>query len=96
MESSTPIRKDIYIHEDDTSNSEHVLVESSMPVQVTRYSLVTPVIEDGIEYETVTTSVVTSSESLESPRVNCQIHTYFSHEKKPIHLLNLDPFPKES
>ena len=56
MESSTPIRKDIYVHEDDTSDSEHVLLESSMPVQVARYSLVTPMIEDGIEYETVATS----------------------------------------
>jgi len=26
----------------------------------------------------------------------CQTHTYFSHEEKSVHLLNLDPFPKES
>jgi len=29
---STPIPDDSYVHEDDTSDSEHVLVESSMPV----------------------------------------------------------------
>ena len=32
-----------------------------------------------------------------SPREDCQIHTYFSYEeKKLVHLLNLDPFSKES
>ena len=74
MESSTLIL-DIYIHEDDTSNFEHVLLDSRMHVQVARYSLATPMIEDGIEHETVATSIVTSSKPLESPRVDCQTHT---------------------
>jgi len=51
--------------------------------------------EDGIKHETVVTSVVTSSKPSEPPRANCQIHTYFSHEKL-VHLLNSDPFPKDS
>jgi len=34
VESSTPISDNIYIHEVDTSDSEHVLVESSIPVQL--------------------------------------------------------------
>jgi len=38
VESSPPI-PDIYIHENDISDSEHVLVESSMLVYVTRYLL---------------------------------------------------------
>ena len=42
MESSTPIRKDIYVHEDDTSDSEHELMEFSMPIHVVRYLLATP------------------------------------------------------
>jgi len=54
-------------------------------------------IEDMIEHETVATNIVTSSKPLDSSRADCQIHTYFSHEeKKPVHLLNLDSFPKES
>ena len=58
MESSTPIPDDIYVHADVASDSEYVLVESSMPVQVARYSLATPMREDGIEYETIATSAV--------------------------------------
>jgi len=38
---------------DDTSDSEHVIVESNMFVHFSRYSLATPMIEDGIEYETI-------------------------------------------
>ena len=75
MESSTLILDDIYIHEEDTSDFEHVLVESRMHVQVARHSLATAMIEDGIEHETVATSIVTSSKPLESPRVDCQTHT---------------------
>jgi len=58
VKSTTPIPNDIYVHEDDTSDYEHVLVESSMLVQVARCSLVTSMIEDGIEHETIATSVV--------------------------------------
>ena len=39
LESSTPIPDDTYVHDDGISDFEHVLVESSMPIQVTRYSL---------------------------------------------------------
>jgi len=39
VESSTPISDDIDVLEDDTSDFEHVLVESNMPLQVARYSL---------------------------------------------------------
>jgi len=62
-----------------------------MPVHVSRYALATPMIEDGIEHETVDTSVVTSSKPSESrsPRADYQIHTFFLYEKKrPVHLLN--------
>jgi len=43
-----------------------------------RYSFATLMIGDGIEHETVATSIITSNKP-ESPRVDCQIHTYFSH-----------------
>jgi len=39
VESSIFIHDDINISEDDTSDFEHVLLESSMPIQVARYSL---------------------------------------------------------
>ena len=58
---------DIYVHENDTNDSEHVLVKSNMSIQVVRYLLATPMIKDEIEYEIVATSVVTSSNSSESP-----------------------------
>ena len=97
MGSSTPISDDIYVHEDDNSDSKHVLVESGMLVQVARYSLTTSKIEDEIEHKIVVTSVVISTKPSKSHRADCQIHTYFLHkEKKPVHLLNLNPFPKES
>lgn len=70
VECSTPIPND----EDDTSNFKHVLVESSMPVQVVGYSLSTPMVEEGIEHEIVVTNVI-SSKPLESPHTDCQIHT---------------------
>ena len=57
VESSTVMPDDIDILEDDTSDFEYVWVESSVLIQVARYSLVIPIIEDGIEYETVDTSV---------------------------------------
>ena len=58
VKSGTHIPNNIYVPEDDTSDSEHVLIESSMPVQIARYSLATSMREDEIEHETVTTSVV--------------------------------------
>ena len=53
-------------------------------------------IEDGIEHETVVASVITSNKPSESCHIDCQIHTYFSHEKKSTHLLKLNLFPKKS
>ena len=94
-ESSTSIPNDIYIHEDDISDSEYALVKYSMSEQVARCSLVIPIIEDEIEYEIVATSVITSSKSLESPCAEYHIQTYFSHEKKSVHFMNLDLFHKE-
>ena len=44
-----------------TSDVVDALVECSIPIQIVRYSLVTPMIKDEIEYEIVATSVVTSS-----------------------------------
>jgi len=63
---STLIPDDIYIHENDTNDYEHVLVKSSVSMQIARYSLATPMIEDMIEHETVATSVIASSEPSES------------------------------
>ena len=37
LDSSTLRPDDIYVHEDDISDCEHVLVESSMLVQIARY-----------------------------------------------------------
>jgi len=68
-----------------------------MLIQIASYSLATPMIEDVIEHEIVATIVVTSSKPLQSPRTDCQIHKYFSHEeKKSVHLLSLDLILKES
>jgi len=69
--SSTPIPDDIDISEDDTRDSEGVLVKSIMPVQVARYSLVIPIIEDINEHEAIDTSVVTAGKSSEFSRADC-------------------------
>jgi len=61
VDSSTPILNEVHVSSEDTSDFEYVLVESSIHVHVARYSLARPMIEDEIEYETVATSVVTSS-----------------------------------
>ena len=50
---STHALDDIDVLEDDISDFECVLVESSMPIQVARYSLAILMIEDGIEVVTV-------------------------------------------
>jgi len=73
VESSTPIPSDIYVHEDDTSESEYVLVESSMLIQV---ALATPMIGNKIKHEIIATSVVTFSKPSESSSTKCQIHAY--------------------
>ena len=63
-----------------------------MHIQVARYSLVTSIIEDGIEH-----SIITSNKPSESSCTDCQVYTYFSHERRSrFYLLNLDSFPKES
>jgi len=42
-------------------------------------------------------SHLVSTKSSQFSRADCHIHIYFSHEKKkPVHLLHLDSFPKES
>ena len=46
-------------------------MESSIHVQVAKYSLAIPMIEDEIEHETVDTSVVTCSNPLEFSRAGC-------------------------
>ena len=42
-----------------------------MPVHVARYSLIIPMIENGIEHETIDTSVITSNKSSEFSRADC-------------------------
>ena len=71
VESRTLIHDDIDVSEDDTSDFEHVLVKFTMSVQVARFSLAIPMIEDEIENETVDTSVVTSSKPYEFSRADC-------------------------
>ena len=93
VEFSTPIPNDIYVHEDNTSDSEYVLTESSLHVHVVRYSLATSMIVDEIEHKTNATSIVTYNKLSEFLLRGYRIHTYFSHEeKKLIHLLNLHMF----
>ena len=58
VESGTFIHDDIDVSEDDTSDSEHILVESRMLVQIARYSLATLMIEDRIKHETDVDSIV--------------------------------------
>jgi len=65
VESSTLIPDDIEVLEDETSDFEHVLMESNIPVQVVGYSLAIPMIENGIEHETVDTNVITFNKKLE-------------------------------
>ena len=51
-----------------------------MPVQVARCSLVIPVIEEKIEYDTIDTNIVTFSKTSEFHRANCGyvVALYFS------------------
>jgi len=70
-ESSTHILDDINVSENDTSDLEHAIMESSMPIQVTRYSLVILMIEVEIEHVTVDTSIVTSSKPSEFSGADC-------------------------
>ena len=69
--SSSPICYDTDVSEDNTSDLEHVSAESSMPVQVARYSLAIAMIEVGREYETVDASINTSSNPSEFFRADC-------------------------
>ena len=72
-------------------------MQSSIPVHITRYSLVTPMLVEETGSETIVTSLITFSKPSESPRADCQTHIYSSHEEKRlVHLLNLDLFLKES
>ena len=71
LHSYTPILDDIDVSENDTSDSEYVLVESSMPIQVARYSLFIPMIEDGIKLDTVDSNTITSNKSSEFSYTDC-------------------------
>ena len=66
VESGTPL--DVDSHAYDISESVPELVESSVSSQISKYSFVTPLIEDDIEHETVNSSVVTSSVPSKFPR----------------------------
>ena len=71
VEFSTPILDATDVSENDTSDSEHILVKSSIPVQVAMYSLNISMIENGIEHKMVDTSVITSDKSFEFFRTDC-------------------------
>jgi len=94
----TSIIDEVHASSECTSDSKYELVESSIPIQIVKYSLPTPMLDDGIESETIASSIITSSKpSIPSCTADCQTHTYFSQEqKRPVHLLNLNPFSKES
>ena len=71
VKSSTLIPNDSDVSKDDISDSEHILVESSMLVQVARYSLFISMIEDRTEQEIVDTNVITSGKSSDFSCVDC-------------------------
>ena len=60
VESGITLTVDDHIH--DTSDFALELVEFSVSSQIFRYSFVTPLIENGIDHETVDPSIITSSE----------------------------------
>jgi len=71
VESSIHIPDDIDVLEDDASDLEHILAVSSMPVQVVRYSLAIPMIDNEIEQETVDARVVISNKQYEFSLADC-------------------------
>jgi len=71
VESGTFIHDDIDVSEGDTSDSEHILVESSMLVQIARYSLAIPMIEEEIEIGTFDIGVIIFSKPSEFSCVGC-------------------------
>jgi len=70
VESGITLTVDDHIH--DTSDFARELVESSVSSQFFRYSFVTPLIENGIDHETVDPTIVTSSELSLFPRADCR------------------------
>jgi len=60
----SPLTIDVHVH--GTSDSASKLVESSVSIQISRYSFVTSLIED----KTVDSSIVTSSRLSEFPRAD--------------------------
>jgi len=68
VESGTPLTVDAHIH--DTSHFASELVESSISSQISSYTFATPLIGDEIDHETLDSSVVTSSGTSESSRVD--------------------------
>jgi len=83
VKSGTLLTVDAHVHH--TNNYASELVESSVASQIFRYPFVAPLIEDEIDYETVDSSVVTSSEPSEFPRVD-----YF------FMIVSIDSFSNES
>ena len=59
LEPSTPLTVDSHVH--DTSDFAPKLVDYSVSSQISKYSFVTPLIEDEIYHETVDSSIITSS-----------------------------------
>jgi len=70
VECSILIPDGIDVSEDNTSDSEHLSLESSMPIQVARYSFDIPMIENEIEIRTID-SVVISSKLSKFSRAGC-------------------------
>jgi len=66
-------------------------VESNVPVQVARCSLVIPVIEDKIEYDTIDTRIVTSSKTSEVSHADCgyMIASYFFSSNESLKFFNI-------
>ena len=57
----TSIIDEVHASSECTSDSKYKLVESSIPIQIVKYSLPTPMLDDGIESETIASSIITSS-----------------------------------
>jgi len=66
-------------------------MESSLPVHVARYSLAIPIIEDGIEHETVNISVVTSSKPYEFSCADCDyvVAPYFYSSSESVEFFTM-------
>lgn len=70
VESSTPVLDNVYVHEDDTGNLEHLLPESSTFVEIVRCSFLVFRIEKGIKQEIIA-AIVEFPVISYSPLQNC-------------------------